>query len=178
VNAITSEQLGCFGGHPRVQELMHRFASHAYASYVLDKPVLSHLPLLMRYNISCTLQRNADTLGVKADYFNCHGISPFTTQGPTLGLVSPGALHDWPTNLLPTELQRSIEHHPWVDVFPWPQLRDNMLQAFEYPEICDEDKMCHTVVEYEGLDDGPLLVVWANAWDARSWEITPQFLKR
>jgi hypothetical protein len=178
VNPVTSEQSGCFGANPRVQELMQRFARHAYASYVLGTPALSHLPLLTRYNVSSALQRNADILGVKADYFDCNGLSPFTKQGPTLGLVSSRALHDWPKNLLPTVLQRSIEHHPWVDVFPWPQLRDNMLQAFEHPQICDEDEMCRTVVEYECLDEEPLLVVWADAWDTRSWEITPQFLKK
>jgi hypothetical protein len=166
VNAVISKQSGCLG------------ANHAYASYILGTPALSHLPLLMRYNVSSALQRNADILGLKADYFECDSISPFTKQGPTLGIVSPRAVHDWPPNLHPTELQRSIEHHPWVDVFPWPQLRDNMLQAFEHPELCDEDEMCRTVVEYEDLDKGPILVVWGDAWDARSWEVTPQFLKR
>jgi hypothetical protein len=168
---------GCIGATARVQALMRRFAHHAYTSYTQGRPRLSHLCLLTQYNLSTALQRNADILGVKAQYFECEGVSPFTEQESMAGLASP-LFKEWPANLAPTQLQRSIEHHPWVDVFPWPRLRDNMLQAFEYPAICDEDEMCHDLVEYGDLDSKAFLVVWGDAWDFRNWEVTPEFLGR
>lgn len=157
---------------------MRRFADHAYASYMQGTPALAHLPLLVKYNVSTALRRNADILGVTAEYLQWEGVSPFVKQGPTLGITSPQKSIDWPLSLHPTQLQCSIEHHPWVDVFPWPRLRDNMLQAFEHPEICDEDELCRDCVEYEVHNSQPVLVVWGDAWDPNSWEVTPGFLRK
>jgi hypothetical protein len=173
-----SPKPGCMGATPQVQELMRRFANHAYASYMQGTPALSHLALLVRYNVSSALARNADLLGVATEYYDWDGVSPFVKQGPTLGITSPHEPLDYPTNLLPTPLQRSMEHHPWLDLFPWPRVRDNMLKAFENADICNEDDLCHDVCEYEGHDADPILLVWGDAWDARSWEVTPAFLKK
>jgi hypothetical protein len=166
----------CIGANPRVQELMRRFVHHAYSSYTQGTPAIEHLCLLTRYNLSAALQRNADILGVKAAYLTCEGLSPFTKEEPTPILSNPQ--FNWPANLNPTPVQRSIKHHPWVDVFPWPQLRDNMLQAFEHPDLCNEDEMCRELVEYGNLDSKAFLVVWGDSWDFRNWEVTPEFLSK
>jgi hypothetical protein len=167
---------GCIGANPRVQDLMRRFAHHAYSSYTQGTPAIEHLCLLTRYNLSAALQRNADVLGVKAAYFTCEGLSPFTNEEPIPRVANLQL--DWPANLNPTQLQRSIKHHPWIDVFPWPRLRDNMLQAFEHPDLCDEDEMCQELVEYGDLDSKAFLVVWGDARDLRNWEVTPEFLSK
>jgi hypothetical protein len=168
----------CIGGTSRVQEIMRRFADHAYASFVQGAPALSHLPFLVQYNIYKALQRNAEILGVVAEYYDYEGISPFTKDGPTLGAISPLVANEWPVNLQPTQLQRSIQHHPWIDVFPWPTFRDNLLQAFEHPDLCDEDELCRDVIEHEELNNEPILIVWGDAWDPRNWEVTSEFLKK
>jgi hypothetical protein len=160
---------------PRVQELMRRFAQHAYMSYMQGTPALSHLSLLVKYNVSSALQRNADILGVTAQYFEWDGISPFSKEG--INNEYPSSL-EWPVNLLPTRLQCSMEHHPWVDVFPWPKMRDNMLQAFQYPEVCDEDQLCREIVEYGDENSEPLLIVWGDACNPQNWEVTPEFLRK
>jgi hypothetical protein len=168
----------CIAATPRAQELMRRFAHHAYMSYMQGTPALSHLSLLVKYNVSSALQRNAEILGVTAEYHEWEGISPFFKEGPTLGVTSPLEPIEWPVNLHPTQLQRSVEHHPWIDVFPWPKFRDNLLQAFEHPEVCDEDELCHDLVEYSDNLSKPILVVWGDAWDPQSWEVTPEFLRK
>ncbi|KAH7087982.1 hypothetical protein FB567DRAFT_329477 [Paraphoma chrysanthemicola] len=169
---------GCMAAEPRVQELMRQFAEHAYKSYMQGTPALSHLSLLVRYNVSSALRRNADILGVSSEYVKWDGLSPFPQNRDSLAALSSDKSAEWPKNLHPTQMQRSIEHHPWVDVFPWPRLRDNMVQAFEHPDICDEDDMCRDVCEYDEHGSEPILVVWGDAWDPRSWEITPGFLKK
>jgi hypothetical protein len=168
----------CIGGTPRVQDIMRRFADHAYASFVQGAPALSHLSFLVQYNIYKALQRNAEILGVVTEYYDYEGISPFTKDEPAFGATSSVIVNDWPVNLRPTQLQRSIQHHPWIDVFPWPTFRDNLLQAFEHPDLCDEDELCRDVIEHEDLNENPVLIVWGDAWDPRNWEVTSEFLTK
>ncbi|KAI4655994.1 hypothetical protein J4E93_000710 [Alternaria ventricosa] len=173
---VAIAQRSCMAAHPKVQELMRRFSEHAYASYMQGTPALSHLPLLLKYNVASGLARNADILGVTAQYYDWYGISPLNKQGPLLG-SDAGA--EWPACLQPTELQASIEHHPWLDLFPWPKVRDNMLQAFQRTEPIDyEDALCHDICEYNHLDRNPILIVWGPPEDYRSWEIDPIFLEK
>jgi hypothetical protein len=166
------------GVAPRVQDIMRRFADHAHMSFMQGTPALSHLPLLTRYNVSIALQRNADLLGVSKEYFECEGLSPFTNQDSLVKQDSVTGFTDWPLNMLPTQFQRSKPHHPWVDVFPWPQMRNNMLEAFDHADICDEDDMCREVVELDGHDGEPLLLIWGDASDPQNWEIGQEFLQK
>ena len=178
VGSSAPTKLACLATTPRVQDLMRRFADHAYASYVQGTPALSHLSLLVRYNVSSALLRNADILGVGDECRKWEGVSPFVKYGPAPDPTSAQRSIEWPTNLQPTPIQCSIEHHPWLDVFPWPRVRDNMLQAFEHLGIDGEDELCHDVSEYEGHETDPMLVVWGDAWDPNSWEFTPNFLQK
>lgn len=174
--SVAAPRKSCTAAHPKVQELMRRFSEHAYQSYVQGTPALSHLPLLLKYNVTNGLARNADILGVTAQYYDWYGISPLNKQGPLLGSE---AAAQWPACLRPTDLQSSIEHHPWLDLFPWPKVRNNMLQAFQRCEPIDyEDELCHDVCEYNHLDRRPILIVWGPSEDYRNWEVDPIFLEK
>lgn len=157
---------------------MQQFANHAYMSYIQGTPSLLHLPLLVRYNVSIALERNADLLGVTKEYFEWDSLSPFADNLSLACAENHTIPFDWPANMLPTPLQRSISHHPWVDAFPWPRMRDNMLEAFEDDDICDEDEMCREVVEYDGHNGEPLLLIWGDASNPQNWEIGAEFLKK
>jgi hypothetical protein len=174
--SIAGTNSGCMAAAPRVQALMQRFAEHAYMSYMQGAPALSHLSLLVKYNATSALRRNAELLGASDEYMQWEGLSPFTKEGPVLGLTSHQESISWPPNLQPTKLQVSVAHHPWVDAFPWPRVRDNLLQAFEHPEICDEDELCHDICDYEDVDSRPPLIIWGSPWDHRNWEVTHEFL--
>ncbi|XPS96194.1 hypothetical protein M3J09_005467 [Ascochyta lentis] len=149
----------CMASVPQVQALMSRFADHAYASYMQGEPAVAHLPLLVRYNVSTALATNAALLGVTEEFFKWEGISPMNKQGPLLGLTFHNQFEDWPATLQPTQLQLSTEHHPWVDCFPWPKLRNNLLKAFERPDLCDEDELCHDLCNYEDAEKEPMLLI-------------------
>lgn len=156
---------------------MNRFADHAYASYMHGEPAVAHLPLLVRYNLATSLASNAMLLGILDEFFKWEGISPMNKQGPLLGLTFHNNFEDWPNGLQPTQLQLTTAHHPWIDCFPWPQVRDNLLRAFEYPDLCDEDELCHDICD---LTDNvePMLIIWGPPEDPRNWEVSECFLHK
>lgn len=163
---------------PRVRALMNRFAEQAHASFVQGTPALAHLPLLVQYNVQCGFLRNAEMLCVVEEYHNYDGISYFSRYGSELDHMTSNWPAEWPPNLRPTPLQLSVEHHPWIDLFPWPVMRDNMIQALKYPEIFDEDELCQDTSDYSVAGRHPMLVIWGPAWDPRSWEMTVPFLTK
>jgi hypothetical protein len=168
---------GCMTSVPEVRALMHRFADHAYNSYAQGKPVLEHLPLLVRYNVAISLATNAGFLGIATEFYDWEGISPMNKHGPSLGPAFCDHSSDWPATLHPTQLQLSIKHHPWVDCFPWPRLRDNLLQAFEHPDLCDEDELCHDICDFNDQRES-MLMVWGPPEDSQNWEVSDSFLRK
>ncbi len=81
-----------------------------------------------------------------------------------------------PVNLRPTRLQRTVEHHPWIDLFPFPRLRDNLL--LQGPEYDDTD-ICHDVVEiFDRPSEKTGLIVWGEPWIPYSWEVSADFLEK
>jgi hypothetical protein len=114
--------------------MMKQFSQYAYERYMQGTPVLEHLPILVQYNITSALARNAELLGVSSEWILDDAISPFNKNMP-----SPSSHEDWPASLRPTPAQHNIEHHPWLDLFPLPRMRENFLHAIERLKLCDED---------------------------------------
>ncbi|KAF3007492.1 hypothetical protein E8E13_005257 [Curvularia kusanoi] len=141
------------------------------------EPALSHLPLLVRYNVATSLAKNAAFLGIVEEFYQWDGVSPMNKQGPVLGLNFDNGFANWPVTLHPTPLQLSMEHHPWVDCFPWPQFRDNLLRAFEHTDICDEDELCHDICDLTDKRE-TMLMVWGSPEDPQNWEVSDKFLRK
>ena len=79
-----------------------------------------------------------------------------------------------PQHLRPTDLQRRIRHHPWIDLLPFPQLRDNLLLA---EGMYDETDLCNDLLEFIGVShENTGLIVWCNPWDTSGWEVSESFL--
>jgi hypothetical protein len=105
-------------------------------------------------------------------------VSPYAEAGPTLpDLTMP--LLSCPKMLLPTSLQRMVPHHPWIDLFPIPKFRDNVLLAVE-AGLFDEDDLCADILDPEAGNnrEQPGLIVWASAWDVCGWEVNIPFLNK
>lgn len=82
---------------------------------------------------------------------------------------------------MPTPLQRSVPHEPWVDLFPLPALRDNIIQlwgSFDTCEICDD--VLGTMYDAELTSHGERngLFVWGDPWDVNSWELMEGFVSK
>lgn len=159
---------------------MMRLAQEARRNFVLGTPQPRQLQALVGLNLLTALARNARIMG-----FNKHSIcedqfiSPFNLQGPELPCGPRQAL-SWPPHLRPTEAQYKITHHPFLDVFPIPSLRENGIRAEELG-FFDEDDFCMDIfdrAENAHVVERPRLIVWGESWDPRGWEANVPFLKK
>ncbi|KAH8649743.1 hypothetical protein BGZ60DRAFT_422219 [Tricladium varicosporioides] len=134
----------------------------------------SDLPNLVRLNVINALASNAVALSIPfLDLGRDECVSPFNLVGPS----SPGT-PSAPDHLRPTALQKTKIHHPWIDIYPFPNFRDNILRAID-AKVIDEDELCSDLFLPEGTD-GALapVVVWGEPSDAMSWEFSPGFVRK
>ncbi|KAJ4238282.1 hypothetical protein NW757_013176 [Fusarium falciforme] len=144
------------------QGALRQFAKKAYEDYVLGCPQPWHLSTLIQVNVFNALVHNGFTLGFSDHWQSRAATSPFA-------IIGPGPSWDsYPPSLRPTALQRTVPHHPWIDLFPIPQMRDNILRSFSR---LDMDDLCGDLLDVKpGLDGKPNLIVWGDPWDPRGWE--------
>ncbi|KAK1975003.1 hypothetical protein LZ30DRAFT_669338 [Colletotrichum cereale] len=157
-----------------------RFAGEAYNNYRNGNPRPGYLTTLVRVNVFHAFVQNARVLNFDGGWLTYEAISPFNKTGPGLGSATTG--NSCPENMRPTRLQVAVEHHPWIDFFPHPMMRDNFLRIVsEYGEdYIDEDDLCRDIVDVgagAGVEESAL-IVWGEAWDPRGWEATEPFLRK
>lgn len=105
---------------------MVNFERKALNSYLSCSPQTDILINLNRINVLRAAFQNAAVLGMTPEWM-CQDdtLSIFSTYGPwdmkKQGRIAPG--------LRPTTLQREIPHHPWLDIFPFPRMWDNLIRA-------------------------------------------------
>ncbi|KAM0428865.1 hypothetical protein ACHAPT_006665 [Fusarium lateritium] len=74
-----------------------------------------------------------------------------------------------PSTLIPTELQKTIPHPPFVDVIPFPGVRDRLLRSLA---VIDLEKLTVDLT-------GGAFKVWGSVpWDGTSWEVSEEFAKK
>lgn len=163
---------------PGIREQAMEFLLGAYAAWSLRLPRPQDLPLVTRLNAFDALARNALVLGIPVELLESDDDeSPFfhPQEGPQLTEARA-----YPENLSPTALQRSVRHHPWLDLLPVPGLRDNILWAIE-AGLLDEERLSQELVcELLNLEASsePPLTIWGDAWDVNGWEFSPDFFRR
>lgn len=144
--------------------------SSAFADYAITTPGLS-------------------VVRAKVDIFNSIVGPEFTLDIGDPRAVSPLCLgvntKPCPTNFLPTYLQRSIPHHPILDVLPWPSFRDRFLYTMSLPEelrpgIAQDDMPNATLQLMMAIKDaGGGIRVWgSNAYLEDNWEIGQTFYSK
>ncbi|KAH6719541.1 hypothetical protein BKA61DRAFT_511638 [Leptodontidium sp. MPI-SDFR-AT-0119] len=158
-------------------QLAQHIANQAYSEYVGRTPRPERLINVLQLNVFNALARNAAALGLGMLWLVCDAVSPFGQNGPCLAGASDSALI--PQNLCPTSCQISALHHPWVDVLPWPDLRDKIL-FLAANELIDEDELWYDMVEFDASRSchDASLIVWGEPWDPRGWEVNTGFLHK
>ena len=166
---------------PKRRAKIRAFMQRVYEEYSIKAPRPKHLHVLIRLNALNAVTLNAIAIGFAVDGL-CHDdtISPFSMEGP--GLPNTPDSHQvlsCPRSLHPTALQRAVPHHPWIDLFPFPKMRDNILQGIA-AGFLDEDELCHDLLEVEeaNQEETPALLIWGQSWDAEGWEASVAFLKK
>ncbi len=134
----------------------------------------SQLHALIKLNVLNALARNATLLGIPTDSLCAdEAISPFSVQGP-----APSETSSWPESLRPTTVQLSVRHHPWIDLIPFPVMRNRALLAID-SGLLDEDEFCENLMEVDGdRSEKPSLIVWGESSDPRGWEATLLFFEK
>ncbi|KAM0532311.1 hypothetical protein ACHAP0_005754 [Verticillium nonalfalfae] len=168
---------------PWDRHLIAQFAVEARDHHARNAPLPLHLVPVIRFNIWHALASNAAVLGMDSAWLYYDAISPFNKAGPRLGPAAlPAAC---PASLCLVPLQPRVEHHPWIDLLPFPALRANFLRHIMLfgEDSIDEDDLCRDIVQGAvGADvavtDAATLLVWGESWDPMGWEATVPFLRK
>ncbi|KAH6676097.1 hypothetical protein F5X68DRAFT_38826 [Plectosphaerella plurivora] len=150
-----------------------------------------HLLHIIQFNVLIGLKSNKNAIGV---WSHCRdGRTPLPDR--------PGV----PDTLMPTALQMDQYHSVWIDMIPFPGMRDNLIRwegYFSHREFlrdlvgetatnaplsghaCWNDirksmsTMTIEVTEDCADKDQQGLIVWGEAHELSSWELTPGFLAK
>ncbi|KIW35060.1 uncharacterized protein PV07_01783 [Cladophialophora immunda] len=140
-----------------------------------------HLISLIYYNVYRALISNCHMLGLDLNLMYTDDYpSPFLP----LSQSATSNIRHLPPSLQPTELQKTMAHHPMWDIFPDPDIRDNILRYGE--ENIDDLQLCLDMVgdgNYTGLENLDTqqtngLIVWSEPWDSTGWEVTECFARK
>ncbi|KAF5684649.1 hypothetical protein FDENT_6654 [Fusarium denticulatum] len=127
---------------PDKSEKVFAVACKTYMDYTMNAPRISQLPLLISLNVTIAVANNATLLGFdRALMCIEEAISPFNINGPFSADYNP------PRSLEPTEVQKTVLHHPWLDIFPFPKFRDNVILAAD-AELLDDGELCNYAAEH------------------------------
>lgn len=81
--------------------------------------------------------------------------------------TSPNSPHEAvPLSLRATLLQQQISYYLWLDIFPFPRIRDNLILA---GNALNDDELCHNLIGFwDTRNDNTTLLVWGISWDLQN----------
>ncbi|RDH37628.1 DAGAT-domain-containing protein [Aspergillus welwitschiae] len=176
------DDLHCHLAPHNFHQIRHAFTILATQSYLTNSPRLEHLLSLSRLNVHRAINDNIRILGMTPAWLRPDdALSIFNNN--TIITNNPSFLPDvdistLPESLRPTALQRLVPHHPWLDFFPFPEMRDRLIVAATAGYL-DEDELCRDLMAFwDTRNSGATLVVWGVPWDPWNWEVTEAFLAK
>ncbi|KAI9372823.1 hypothetical protein BJX61DRAFT_542333 [Aspergillus egyptiacus] len=169
-----SEDPPCARAPPDAAVLLREFEAAARRSYLLGSPRVEHLIGLQRLNVHRAINENIRAIGMDADWMSSDdSVSIFNLSTLNAPLVSGTNI---PESLRPTEIQKMVPHHPWLDFFPFPIMRDYLITA---SHLFDDEELCHDLMAFwDTRNTGATLVVWGQPWDPWNWEVTEGFARK
>ncbi|PYH90701.1 hypothetical protein BO71DRAFT_333850, partial [Aspergillus ellipticus CBS 707.79] len=139
---------------------------------------------LTRLNFLRALNTNIDVLGYTPENMLHDDAKSFFSM---IGPRCPGTEDResvLPVALQPTLIQRTVPHHPWLDLIPVAQMRDNLILM---EDVMDDGLLCRDMCGNR-VRDGDLrggagtgetgVIVWRDPWDPEGWEVTETFVRR
>ncbi|KAJ5772360.1 hypothetical protein N7520_002889 [Penicillium odoratum] len=119
-------------------------SSTIFERYPLGDPLSDHLMTLTRVNVFRAYGLNLESIGLNLDDMTDDAISPFNlASGPEVLLSHDNV--ETPLSLRPTKIQRTVPHHPWLDFFPLPKMRDNLIEAGDDWDDCE---LCNDIMGF------------------------------
>ncbi|KAL2850233.1 hypothetical protein BJY01DRAFT_233306 [Aspergillus pseudoustus] len=164
----------------RTRRILAQFEATARREYTHThtSPRPDMLLHLIQYNFANALFQNMAVLRLTAEQMHPdEAVSPFNVAGPwqEQQVIETDFESALPPTLRATPIQRLIPHHPWLDLLPSPQMRDNLIAA---GDSYDEEQLCldmkgHGAVSAESTG----IIVWRDPWDPDGWEVTEAFAR-
>jgi Domain of unknown function (DUF3425) len=150
-----------------------------FSAFLHGTPLPSDQKLLtlLHFNLVRALMQNVFILNMDPDNMSLEQVSPFTD--PEAGIK----IEALPEMLRPTELQRTVKHHPELDLFPFPEFRDNRIRhGVGHVEVYCLDLLygvesCYSTREW-GLNGRTGLIAWGEPWLQGSWEVEEAFARK
>jgi hypothetical protein len=136
--------------------------------YLTGSPRTDLLLGLTQLNLTRALMYNIEILGYQSIPMHSEGLSPFCIAGPSL---ASNEVASFPVSLQPTALHFWTPHHPWLDLFPSPQMRDNLIVL---EPLVDEYRLCEALCN--SMEGTAGILVWKDPWDPTGWEVTSSFM--
>jgi hypothetical protein len=138
-----------------------------------------------RLNVLRALHTNLEVLAYRPNDIQDDAQSIFTVERPSRCADRDIIEAKLPPALRPTAIQRRVPHHPWLDLLPFPSMRDTLILAQDF---IDDEQLCHDMsgrgspaVQESNRDTGigeTGILVWKEPWDPSGWEVTRSFIQR
>lgn len=148
----------CALAEPHIYRLLSLFESAAYKSYI-GNPCADHLLTLVKLNVFRAFVHNISILGYNRGWMTDDALSRFNIMGPHLNELQGVSI---PASLQPTAVQQSQPHHPWLDFFPFAQLRDRLI---EHEDLIDDSGFCRDLMGFWNLPKDNFMLVWGDPWN-------------
>lgn len=160
------------GDVDQARQALSRFADYAYRRYMEGSPRTDLLLTLIKFNVFRALMANDQALGFANQWLDWEAISPFFHANNRRCAATEQTC---PANLMPTDVQLIVEHHPWIDLLPDPKMRTNILLL---GDDYDDTPLCHDIVDDRHARQSESLIVWGDPCDPESWEIGEDFSRK
>ncbi|KZM20307.1 hypothetical protein ST47_g8448 [Ascochyta rabiei] len=151
--------LQCFAnlqilGPQAPSSIKHLFLLEATArtAYAKRSPRTDILLGLTQLNVRRALLANIEVLGLTASEMDGDALSPFSISGTWRPEQAKDQL---PVALRPTMVQRSVPHHPWLDLLPDAAFRNNLI-LLDAAGLLDEEQLCRDMCGRYGV------IVWKD----------------
>ncbi|KAI1330984.1 hypothetical protein F5Y16DRAFT_361865 [Xylariaceae sp. FL0255] len=139
-------------------------------SYYLPMSELTLLRALLR--IATRLRCNTKTM------WEIEASSPFND-----GTHTPSTMLELPLNWRPTQAQITVPHHPAIDMLPWPNVRDRIIQFMNLPDdarpAVATGPLAIVQFAYDLEDTAEGVRIWGDdPCEATSWEVGQALFER
>ncbi|PIG69582.1 hypothetical protein AARAC_002745 [Aspergillus arachidicola] len=162
----------CQPDSEETRQLINQFLSWISQRYLQGCLDTETLPSLVQFNTSRSLVANAEILGYTTSRMSPSAWSHFTAVDG-----NESFLNILPATLRPTALQCNVPHHPWIDLLPVAEVRDNLIR--QDTSTYDAAQLCRDMRGFQCVSSGHGgVLVWGEPWDPQGWEVTEAFAQK
>ncbi|KAH6699086.1 hypothetical protein BKA61DRAFT_621962 [Leptodontidium sp. MPI-SDFR-AT-0119] len=162
----------CESDSERTEWFIVQFTANARQYFLHSSPRTDMLVSLVQFNTTRALVMNARIMGVTSEFMTPDARSRLASEG-----IEVQAHNSLPLSLKPTHLQLTKSHHPWIDILPFPEIRDNLLRRDE--NSYDKKELCRDLRGFQMVADGyGGMVAWRDPWNLQGWEVTKAFASK